>query len=221
MRDSSIFYRSFYEAIKSLPESNQLEVYNAIFEYSFNFVDIQLTGLSNTIFTLIKPQLEANNKRYKNGTNPKNKQNVSKTEAKDEQKISKVEANKNKNVNNNVNENKNKYGINENIYLTILEFEKLVSEYGDLKTNQAIDYLSNWALEKPKLFKDYKNHNLVLRRWVFEAIEKKYPESKEDKAGKEWFESSMRAIRQGTREHKEHNEVCMRNNYDKKYLLPI
>ena len=107
MRDSSIFYRSFYEAIKSLPESNQLEVYNAIFEYSFNFVEVELKGLSNTIFTLIKPQLEANNKRYQNGNKPKNKQNGSKEEAKDEQKISKVEANKNKNVNNNVNENKN------------------------------------------------------------------------------------------------------------------
>ena len=107
MRDSSIFYRSFYEAIKSLPESNQLEVYNAIFEYSFNFVEIELTGLSSTIFTLIKPQLEANNKRYENGNKPKNKQNGSKTEAKDEQKISKVEANKNVNKNNNENENNN------------------------------------------------------------------------------------------------------------------
>ncbi|MFN9318974.1 MAG: DUF6291 domain-containing protein [Chitinophagales bacterium] len=107
MRDSSIFYRSFYEAIKSLPESNQLEVYNAIFEYSFNFVEIELTGLSSTIFTLIKPQLEANNKRYENGNKPKNKQNGSKKEAKDEQKISKVEANKNVNKNNNENENNN------------------------------------------------------------------------------------------------------------------
>lgn len=182
MRDSSIFYRSFYEAIKSLPESNQLEVYNAIFEYSFNFVEVELTGLSNTIFTLIKPQLEANNKRYENGNKPKRNQNGSKTEAKDEQKTSKVEANKNKNVNKNKNDNekvnKNNYGVNENIMLFITDYEKLIVDFGEQKTKQAIDYLSNWGLEKPSKFKEYKNHNLALRRWVFDAIEKKYPESK-------------------------------------------
>lgn len=105
MRDSSIFYRSFYEAIKSLPETNQLEVYNAIFEYSFNFNEVELVGLSSTIFTLIKPQLEANNKRFENGLKPKQKQNGSKTEAKVKQKTSKVEANKNVNVNKNDNNN--------------------------------------------------------------------------------------------------------------------
>ena len=88
MRDSSIFYRSFYEAIKTLPEVNQIEVYNAIFEYSFNFVEVELYGLSNTIFMLIKPQLMANNKR----------------EAKNNRSVSKQKANNNNKVDNN-NEN--------------------------------------------------------------------------------------------------------------------
>jgi len=67
MRDLMIFYRSFYEALKELPKENQLELYNAIFEYSLDFKEVELSGLSKTIFTLIKPQLEANNKRYENG----------------------------------------------------------------------------------------------------------------------------------------------------------
>ena len=100
-RDSFIFYRSFFEAIKELPEKNQIEVYNAISEYSLNFKEVELTGISKTIFILIKPQLEANNKRFKNGS--KKKQNKSKPEAKDKQNESKLEANNNDNVNDNVN----------------------------------------------------------------------------------------------------------------------
>ena len=67
-RDSSIFYRSFYEAINDLPDENQLDVYKSIFEYTLNFNEIELNGLARTIFTLIKPQLDANNKRYENGS---------------------------------------------------------------------------------------------------------------------------------------------------------
>lgn len=96
-RDSYIFYRSFYEAIKELPKENQLEIYNAIAEYSLNFKEVKLSGLSKTIFTLIKPQLEANNKKYLNGSKPKQKQKISKTEAKNKQKISKTEGNVNVN----------------------------------------------------------------------------------------------------------------------------
>lgn len=67
MRDSIVFYRSFYEAIKELSPNVQAKVYNAIFEYSLNFNEVELSGLPKTIFTLIKPQLEANNKKFENG----------------------------------------------------------------------------------------------------------------------------------------------------------
>ena len=102
MRDSMIFYRSFYEAIAELPAENQIEVYDAIFMFAFNFTEVELKGLSKTIFTLIKPQLEANNKRFLNGKQPKRKQEESKPEAKEKQEESKIEANKNNNVNDNV-----------------------------------------------------------------------------------------------------------------------
>jgi hypothetical protein len=66
-RESFIFYRSFYEAIQDLPKENQLELYNAIAQYSLNFEEKTLNGISKTIFKLIKPQLDANNKRFING----------------------------------------------------------------------------------------------------------------------------------------------------------
>lgn len=111
-RDSFIFYRSFFEAVSELPRENRIEIWEAICEYSLNFKDIELTGLSRTIFTLIKPQLEANNKRYSNGIKPKYKQNGSKQEAKQKQNGSKSEANNNVNVNDNVNDNNIIYRIN-------------------------------------------------------------------------------------------------------------
>ena len=115
MRDTTIFYRSFYEAIKELPLENQALIYDAIFSYALDFTEKDLTGICKTVFTLIKPQIDANNKRFENGTKPKTKQKESKTEAKDKQDLSKTEANNNKNNNKKVNNNKNNnLNVNEN-----------------------------------------------------------------------------------------------------------
>lgn len=145
MRDSCIFYRSFYESINELPDINKLEIYNAIFSYSLNFIELELTGLSKSIFTLIKPQLDANIKRFNNGLQPKDKQTKSKTEAKQKQKESKVEANNNVNNNNNVNDNKNKEEkINFDIFYNLYDKKvdgkdaKLKWDRLDLKTQQLI-----------------------------------------------------------------------------------
>lgn len=123
MRDSCIFYRSFFEAIDELPPENQAELYKAIFEYSLNFNQLELSGLSKTVFTLIKPQLDANLKRFKNGSKAKEKQKGSKKEAKPKQEESKPEANNNNNNNNNLNENVNN-NPNENLGPEVNEKEK-------------------------------------------------------------------------------------------------
>jgi hypothetical protein len=107
MRDSTIIYRSFYESVKELPVKNQAEIWSAIFEYSLNFNEVVLSGVSKTIFTLIKPQLDANIKRFKSGSAPKNKPRKSKPKAKPKQNGSEHEANPNENNNLNLNENLN------------------------------------------------------------------------------------------------------------------
>ncbi len=103
-RDSYIFYRSFYEAIKEIPELEQLAVYKAISIYALEQEEIELKGIAKAIFSLVKPQLDANYKKYENG-----KQKKSKTEAKDKQRTSKIgtNVNVNENVNDNVNVNEN------------------------------------------------------------------------------------------------------------------
>ena len=77
-RDSFIFYRSFYESIKEIPEEEQLKVYKSITEYALNKNELELTGIAKAIFTLIKPQLDANYQKFLNGSKAKRKQSTSK-----------------------------------------------------------------------------------------------------------------------------------------------
>ena len=129
MRDSVVFYRSFYEAIQNLPEPEQVKAYTAIMEYALNGVQPEIDGVAAAIFLLVKPQIDANNKRYENGKRPKakreenkpeanqkqnqsekeakEKQNESKPEAKPKQEETESEANENVNVKENVNVNAN------------------------------------------------------------------------------------------------------------------
>jgi hypothetical protein len=100
MRDSAIFYRSFYEAIDNLPSKSQKEqVYSAIFDFIFKNIEPQLKGNSLSVWILVKPQLIANQMRYENGSR-------SKTQANRKQNVSESQANKNVfNKNENKNEN--------------------------------------------------------------------------------------------------------------------
>lgn len=101
-----IFYRSFYESVEGMSPVIKAEVYDAIFKYALDFKEPEFTdNVAKALFTLIKPQLDANIKRFENGKKPKTKQKESKTEAKQKQKESKIEANNNNNVNDNENNN--------------------------------------------------------------------------------------------------------------------
>ncbi len=111
MRDSFIFYKSFYEAIKELPDKERLAVYDAISGYQFEELGGPTEGLQKAIFILIRPQLDANNRRYQNGQKggrpPKENQPITKLKPSRNQTKTKPKANKNDNVN--VNENVNGY----------------------------------------------------------------------------------------------------------------
>lgn len=109
MKDSTLMYRSFFEAIKELPKEIQADVYNAIFDYDLNDVNPELNGIAKTVFTLIKPQLDANKRKYQNGTKGgrPTKQNETKTKPEINQNETKTKPNVNDNDNVNENENEN------------------------------------------------------------------------------------------------------------------
>lgn len=104
-RDSFIFYRSFFMATKCLKNEEKAQLFDAICSYALDGEINDLDGTAFGMFQLIKPQLDANRKRFENGC--VKKQKISKTEAKPKQKISKTEANVNVNVNENENNNLN------------------------------------------------------------------------------------------------------------------
>ena len=116
LKDSFVFYRSFANSIKRLPDDMQLALYQAITIFALdliepNFDDCQDKVFLEAIWDTIRPQLYANHKRYLNGCKgaeygklggaPKGNQNARKD--KQPQNNRKTTPNENENVNENVN----------------------------------------------------------------------------------------------------------------------
>jgi hypothetical protein len=105
IRDSFIFYRSFVEAGRDLPECERLAFYEAIFSLALEEKEAKLEGFSGTLFKLVKPNILANNKRFKDGKKGGRKPKKE-TSGYSEKETSGYEKNKpNKDVNNNNNKN--------------------------------------------------------------------------------------------------------------------
>ena len=62
-----VFYRSFASAIKKLPDEFQLSALWAIIDYGIDGKEPSDNGIAEAIFSMAKPQIDANNKRYNNG----------------------------------------------------------------------------------------------------------------------------------------------------------
>ena len=154
MRDSLIFYRSFMESFAELPDKERLMMYDAVIKYGLDGEDPKLSGLCAALFKLVKPQLDANERRYLNGlkggrkpngnqtvTKQKPNRNQSETKVKPNhnQTVTKAEPNDNDNDNDNdnvnVNEkgngNNNASGSDENIPLSLISYlnQKTGSSY--------------------------------------------------------------------------------------------
>ena len=95
-RDSFLFYRSFMEALEDLNDKQYAKVMRAITKFALDGEEIALSGVEKVIFTLTKPQIIANNKRYENGC--RGGRNSTKEEAKQVQDDTELQPNKNQTV---------------------------------------------------------------------------------------------------------------------------
>lgn len=92
-RDQFTFYRSFWEALKSLPKKDQLPFVMAICSYVFERECKQPAGSAAAAFLLVKPILEKANKKAASGKlgGSKQKANAKQTESKQKQTESHIE----------------------------------------------------------------------------------------------------------------------------------
>lgn len=79
--------------------------------------------------------------------------------------------------NNDNNDNNEKKEYSPSVFLTLKEFEKLGTDFGVGLRDKALEYFSHYAKEKPHKFKEYKDHNLTIRRWVIDAVNGKTNQS--------------------------------------------
>ena len=145
-RDSFLIYRSFIEAGRGIEsKKDRLSFYEAIFDFALENKINELQGSAKGMFILVKPQLEANRKKYDNGS--KAKQNGSKTEANYNQTDNKVEANVNENVNVNENENNN---VNEPPFLEQKKhlIPEMANKFKDINSNYAFDEVIDYPAIK-------------------------------------------------------------------------
>lgn len=167
MRDSIVFYRSFYEAIKEIPLEEQGVVYNAIYGYALDGIEPELSGIAKAIFLLVKPQIDANNNRYENGKKggkPKANQSETKTEPKPNQDETETEPNENVNVN--VNENDLKENTKRKVFTkpTVEEVKAYcVERKNNVNPDKFIDFYESkgWLIGKNPM-KDWK---ACVRTW--------------------------------------------------------
>lgn len=102
MRDSFVFYRSFFESFSDLSKKDKLALFDALCNYALNDVEPDLTGAPSAMFKLLKPQVDANNRKYENGKKggrPKGNQDETKPKPNNNQDETKAEPNVNANAN--------------------------------------------------------------------------------------------------------------------------
>ena len=118
-RESFVFYRSFYYSIERLPDDVQLALFRAVVRYGLDQGSPDFSGVSQqpfveAIFAGIRPQLDANYKRFLNGNGGGCPQGIKKPSMIGNQNASKkqnrneTETKPNVNDNDNENENENK-----------------------------------------------------------------------------------------------------------------
>lgn len=181
MRKAFTFYSSYYESIKELPTINQQELYKAIIEYSFEKKDVKLTGISKSIWCLIKPNIDNNISKYENGKSPKQKG----LQDKKENKKSESEAKQKQSVSSALSlslSNKSYYTNKElnNIFIEYLNMRKKLKM---INSERAINTLMNKLSNYDDQTKYKMIEQSIVKSWksVYEVKEEVLPE---------WFNNS-------------------------------
>ena len=179
-RESMVFYRSFYDGIKDLPDEELAKAFRVLAEYGLNGIELECTGIAKVVLAMAKPQIDKNNIRYENGKKgaefgklggrPKKPQeNPKETPTKPQPNPNQTpNVNVNVNVNDNVNKKKDSKESKEKAHFVPPTLENVIGycqEKGlSVDAQRFIDFYESkgWMVGKNKM-KDWK---AAVRNWA-------------------------------------------------------
>lgn len=184
---------SFYEAMKVLPDLERLALYDCICEYSLNGTEPgSLSPFANSLFALMKPNIDSANRRYAasvaNGTKggaPKGNQNARKQPKNNQKTTQKQPKNKqdydlDSDYDSDLDNDLDKeceldtpapalsFGSESNVLLTQEQYEGIKKDFPDYE--ERIERLSLYMATHPG--KKYERHDLIIRQWAAEDEKK-------------------------------------------------
>ncbi len=188
-RNSFIFYRSYFEAIEQLPIEHQLPIYKAIAEYALNNICSTLNGIENTVFTLVKPNLDTAIKNYVNGCKggrPRKNKNPNETQTKPNHNPNKTQTKPYYDYNYNLDKD---YKENISVFNTNTKEKK-----PSLKQVQEFCFDNQLKINPQEFFNYYealgwKSGNTPIEDW--KALAKSWELNKKPKANKQTFNEDM------------------------------
>ena len=177
IRDSMVFYRSFAEGIEDLSEEDQLKAFWNLIKYGLDGIEPDDKGPARAVFKMAKPQIDANNSRYQNGTKggrrgtkpePNKNQTETKLEPRVNQNETKPEPNENVYVNDNDKKENTLKGIKEKRCFsppTLDDVNLYCQERGyDIDSGRFVDFYESkgWYVGKNKM----KDWRAAVRNWA-------------------------------------------------------
>ena len=204
-RDSMVFYRSFHEATRELPPEIYKEAIVALMDYALDGRINEVSAYANMFLQMAKPQVDANNQRYINGSKggrkpePKSEKGEvqkTKSEPKRNQIGTKPEPNVNVNVNDNVlntsdasvSSPKEKNGFKmllkggEEYLIDQSEVEIYKELFPEVDVEQQIRFMCSWCMENPSKRKTKRGIGRFINGWLTkeaqEVSEKAKPKGK-------------------------------------------
>lgn len=185
-KDSFIFYTRYEDALLRLSPADRGEVLMACITYVARGENpVFESPVAEMLFSIIKQDIDADKKKYaarceKNRENIRKRWNTneydrirSNTKDTDNDKDNDNDKDKKENIKEKA--PKHKYGTYAHVMLTDEELGRLNNDYGEEKTKKAIQVLDDYIEQSGR---KYKNHNLPLRKWAFDEVDKQERKTK-------------------------------------------
>lgn len=190
VQNSFVFYDSFRDAVEDMNDKDRLAFYEAIIDYSLD--GKAPDNLSNELarmFKLVKPQLDANTKRKKDGKKggrPSKKDsenltnNYDKTIVSEEENYQKTTGFENKN--HRLENKKPNVNVNDNVNVNVNVLEFAEKEFGRTLSSSEIEFINSWEYN-PEIIK------LAIQETVLNQV---YNVKYTDKILYEWDKANLR-----------------------------